>query len=133
MNNNIQSESDNIKISKLIRLSRKRRHKQLKKTHKSNMIGGKRTSSNSQVKKKNSQIKTSKSQLESEEELPATMEIECEVISYGTIKYLLDKDNNIYSFPDQNEQYYFVGKKVNDYSKFDKDYQHMIDSKKSSH
>ena len=38
--NKIQSESDNIKISNLIRLSRKKRNKCLKKTHKSFMWGG---------------------------------------------------------------------------------------------
>ena len=56
-------------------------------------------------------------------------EIDCEVISYGGIKYLLDKKNNIYSYPDENEQYFLAGKKVNDYVKFDKKYQDMIDSK----
>ena len=57
------------------------------------------------------------------------LEIDCEVISYGGVKYLLDKKNNIYSYPDENEQYFFVGKKVNDYIKFDKRYKDMIDSK----
>ena len=56
------------------------------------------------------------------------LEIECEVIMYGGIKYLVDKNDNIYSFPDQNEQYYLVGKKVTDYIKFNKDYQNMVES-----
>ena len=56
------------------------------------------------------------------------LEIECEVIMYGGIKYLVDKNDNVYSYPDNNEQYYLVGKKVIDYIKFNKDYQNMIES-----
>ena len=126
--NKIQSESDNIKISKLIRLSRKKRNKCLKRTHKSLMWGG------FQSKPKNSQRRKSGKKKSLAKESVDTdidddiLELECEVIMYGGIKYLLDKHDNVYSFPNADEQYYLAGKKVNDYIKFNKDYQNMVES-----
>ena len=122
--NKIQSESDNIKISNLIRLSRKKRNKCLKKTHKSFMWGG----SSSKPKKSQRKKSDKKKSLEKNDLDENILEIECEVIMYGGIKYLVDKNDNVYSYPDHNEQYYLVGKKVIDYIKFNKDYQNMIES-----
>lgn len=132
------TESENIKIANLIRLSRKKTNKKLKKTHKLMIGGGRKTVSKDQVKHKRnvkkSLIRNSKQSTEDDKEddkddNEVILEIECEVISYGGVKYLLDKKNNIYSYPDENEQYFLVGKKVNDYIKFDKKYKDMIDSK----
>ena len=128
-------ESENIKIANLIRLSRKNRKKKLKRTHKSILVGGRKSVSKENNKNKSglkkSLLKTSTSppKEEDKDDNEVILEIECEVISYGGVKYLLDKKNNIYSYPDENEQYFLVGKKVNDYIKFDKKYKDMIDSK----
>ncbi len=129
----MSTESENIKIANLIRLSRKRRKKKLKRTHKSILSGGgksisKRDNRSKSVVKK-SNVKNSVPNDEDKKDEEENLEIDCEVISYGGVKYLLDKKNNIYSYPDENEQYFFVGKKVNDYIKFDKRYKDMIDSK----
>jgi len=123
-----QSESDNIKISNLIRLSRKKRNKRLKKTHKSFLSGGGRGSIVKSQPKKKTEHKKKVSDEQSKESETHILEIVCEVITYGGIKYLLDKNDNIYSYPNENEQYYLVGKKVSDYIKFDKDYEKMIHS-----
>ena len=129
----MSTESENIKIANLIRLSRKRRKKKLKRTHKSILGGGRKSISKrdnrSKSVVKNSNVKNSVSNDEDKKDEEENLEIDCEVISYGGVKYLLDKKNNIYSYPDENEQYFFVGKKVNDYIKFDKRYKDMIDSK----
>ena len=129
----MSTESENIKIANLIRLSRKRRKRKLKRTHKSMLCGGGKTVSKRVNKSKSvvrkSNVKNSVLHKEDDEDNEKNLEIDCEVISYGGVKYLLDKKNNIYSYPDENEQYFFVGKKVNDYIKFDKKYKDMIDSK----
>lgn len=126
--NKIQTESDNIKISNLIRLSRKKRNKCLKRTHKSLMWGGSPSKpKRSQRKKSDKKKSLAKENLQNNPD-DNMLEIECEVIMYGGIKYLVDKNDNVYSFPDQNEQYYLVGKKVIDYIKFNKDYEKMIHS-----
>lgn len=129
----MSTESENIKIANLIRLSRKRRKKKLKRTHKSILGGGgKSLSKRSDISKsvvKKSNVKNSVPNDEDKKDEEEHLEIDCEVISYGGVKYLLDKKNNIYSYPDENEQYFFVGKKVNDYIKFDKRYKDMIESK----
>jgi len=126
--NKIQSESDNIKISNLIRLSRKKRNKCLKKTHKSLMWGGSSLNPRKSQRKKSDKRKSLEKKNVQNDLDDNILEIECEVIMYGGIKYLVDKNDNVYSYPDHNEQYYLVGKKVIDYIKFNKDYQNMIES-----
>lgn len=126
----LHSEPDNIKISNLIRLSRKKRSKRLKRTHKSLMWGGGQSKSKNSGRRKSNKKKSLTKEKLDEIDNEQTLELECEVILYGGIKYLLDKYENIYSFPNQNEQYYLVGKKVSDYIKFNKDYQNMIESNK---
>lgn len=126
--NKIPSETDNIKISNLIRLSRKKRVKGLKKTHKSLMWGGNNSKTKTPQRKKTDKRKTLNQEITNSNIDDNILEIECEVIMYGGIKYLVDKNDNIYSFPNQDEQYYLVGKKVTDYIKFSKDYQNMVES-----
>lgn len=114
----MNNELENIKLSNIIRLSKKRENNNNKrKSHKVFLGGGKKII----VKKK----KTKQKEDISPDEIQL-YEIECEWIKYGEHKYLLDKKNNVYSVPDENEKYYFVGLLKDDHIEFDKKYQDFI-------
>jgi hypothetical protein len=155
MNINIIKENKNIKMSNFFRRTKKRITLNKKNSRKNIFFGGSSLKMNIDKKKK---IKTNKKEIKEEEikkidiyeqkkdkvsseiveeqtkllidSKKDIFEIECDVISYGEIEYLLDNNNNnIYSKPDNEDKYYLVGVKVDDYIKFDSKYEKFLEIK----